>query len=556
MPTFKVKAPDGSIITVNAPEGATEQQAIEFAASTWKPSSKNEVSSETEKAGILKNLAGGAIKGASEIGATLLTPIDYAAKALGIQNDYVGRMDRREAINDFMRSKGIDESSVPYNVGKIGTEIAGTSGIGGVLAKPVIAAAPALNALSPYAIKLANALKSGGFNVGGSAPAGITEQLANLGIRTAGGALTGGASAGMVNPSESLSGLTIGAAMPVAAKTAGGAAKYLGSKLRGAPISQEVKDLALKAKDMGIDIPADRLIDSRPLNAIAASLNYIPFSGRTATEEKLMSQINRAASKTIGQDSANINSALKKAQIDLGRKFDDVLKNNVVNVDDTLLNDLASHADVASKELESGQAKIIQNQIDEILSKAKDGVIDGQAAYNIKKTLDRIGKQNTPVAYYAKDLKMSLMDALNRSIGPEEAANFAKTREQYGNMIALEKKAARGAEGEISMGKLANLPNVRSEELNDIADIAAQFGRTRENPHGAAQRAFIGAAIASLGGLPAYALGVAGGRATNTALNSNVLRNMLLQEQNPQINSLINNVQPLIYRSAPIFAAQ
>ena len=35
--TFKVKAPDGSIINVNAPPGATEEQAIEFAAATWKP---------------------------------------------------------------------------------------------------------------------------------------------------------------------------------------------------------------------------------------------------------------------------------------------------------------------------------------------------------------------------------------------------------------------------------------------------------------------------------------------------------------------------------------
>lgn len=38
MPTFNVKAPDGSMIPVNAPEGATELQAIEFAAKSWKPS--------------------------------------------------------------------------------------------------------------------------------------------------------------------------------------------------------------------------------------------------------------------------------------------------------------------------------------------------------------------------------------------------------------------------------------------------------------------------------------------------------------------------------------
>jgi hypothetical protein len=37
MPRFSVNAPDGSIIPVDAPEGATEQDAIAFAASIWKP---------------------------------------------------------------------------------------------------------------------------------------------------------------------------------------------------------------------------------------------------------------------------------------------------------------------------------------------------------------------------------------------------------------------------------------------------------------------------------------------------------------------------------------
>ncbi len=37
MPRFNVKAPDGSIIPVDAPDGATEQDAIAFAASTYKP---------------------------------------------------------------------------------------------------------------------------------------------------------------------------------------------------------------------------------------------------------------------------------------------------------------------------------------------------------------------------------------------------------------------------------------------------------------------------------------------------------------------------------------
>ena len=37
--TFKVKTPDGSIMNISAPPGATEEQAIEFAAAMWKPQS-------------------------------------------------------------------------------------------------------------------------------------------------------------------------------------------------------------------------------------------------------------------------------------------------------------------------------------------------------------------------------------------------------------------------------------------------------------------------------------------------------------------------------------
>lgn len=43
MPLFKVQAPDGQIIKVDAPEGATEQQAIAFAASQWRPVDKSKL---------------------------------------------------------------------------------------------------------------------------------------------------------------------------------------------------------------------------------------------------------------------------------------------------------------------------------------------------------------------------------------------------------------------------------------------------------------------------------------------------------------------------------
>lgn len=461
------------------------------------------------------DVAGGILRGAGSIGATLMTPIDAAARALGIQNDFIGRTDRREAMDNALRTAGADPESLAFKAGKIGAEIAGTAGVGGALARPVAAVAPGL----------ASALQTGG----------LAAQGAGLGTRIAGGAITGGASAGLINPEDAGMGAAIGGAFPVAVKGLGVAGNAIGRSLSGGGVSQEVADLAKKAQTLGIEVPADRIANSKPLNALAATLNYVPFSGRAATEQRMQEQLNRAVSRTFGQDSNNVTMALRGAADDLGQKFDNVLKNYSVRVDNQFIDDLIRHEQRAASELETGQASIIKKQIEEILSKASNtGEIDGQAAYNIKKTLDRIGQRNTPEAFYANDLKRSLMGALDRSLPADVAQGFAKTRQQYGTMLDLQKLAKNGAEGDISIGRLANMKNIGNRELQDLADISAQFLTTRENPHGALQRLVLGGLATLTGGIAgapvlAGAIGASGlGRGINSALNSNLARGLLI----------------------------
>jgi hypothetical protein len=74
---------------------------------------------------------------------------------------------------------------------------------------------------------------------------------------------------------------------------------------------------------------------------------------------------------------------------------------------------------------------------------------------------------------------------------------------------------------------------VRDPQLRDLVDIAAQFGRTRESPHGAAQRVTLGAlapVAAAVGQLPLYASVLAGARGANMALSSEALRNAMLRQ--------------------------
>ncbi len=93
-----------------------------------------EKSIATKAGEVVRDLGAGAVRGAASIGATLLTPIDAAARAVGVENSIIGRTDRREATDAALQSLGADTDSTAYQVGKVGAEVAGTLGVGGAVA--------------------------------------------------------------------------------------------------------------------------------------------------------------------------------------------------------------------------------------------------------------------------------------------------------------------------------------------------------------------------------------------------------------------------------------
>lgn len=197
---------------------------------------------------MVGDVLAGAVRGAGSIGATLLSPLDAFARKLGVQNEFIGRTDRREAMDEALRGLGADTDSWSFKGGKLASEIAGTAGIGGVLAKPLMAAAPAVSAMAPRAGealgRLGSAVSSGGSTVGaGGRPA------ADLALRTAGGAVVGGAAAGMVNPDDAVTGAVVGGALPGVLKAAGAAGSAVGSVFKGKE-KKAAEDLA-RALNLG-----------------------------------------------------------------------------------------------------------------------------------------------------------------------------------------------------------------------------------------------------------------------------------------------------------------
>ncbi len=154
-----------------------------------------------DKSSNIANIVAGGIKGASNIGATILQPVDWAARQMGISNDFVGYQpeERRRLITEGLKSAGeamgmpVNPESLGFKGGELAAEIAGTAGAPGAIARPLIAAERAV----PVAGTVGRAIESAGFNVpqaGG--------RVSNAALRVGGGAAAGGAAAGMVNPED------------------------------------------------------------------------------------------------------------------------------------------------------------------------------------------------------------------------------------------------------------------------------------------------------------------------------------------------------------------
>lgn len=235
MPIARFEMPDGRIARFEVPEGTTPEQAqamieAEMPKISAMPAAAQASPAQTQsqpeqvptEPSFMQNVAQGAgnllaggVRGAGSIGATLLTPIDAAARALNdgkpveLGGYSVLGHDRRAGMDGGLREMGAEPESGLYKTGKIAGEIAGTAGVGGALANGAraVGAAPSI----------VQGLTTGGLNV-----AGATGK-AGLALRAGTGAATGAATAGLVNPEDAGLGAAIGGGLPVAAR---GAAEF------------------------------------------------------------------------------------------------------------------------------------------------------------------------------------------------------------------------------------------------------------------------------------------------------------------------------------------
>lgn len=110
--------------------------------------------------------------------------------------------------------------------GELGGNIVATLPVGGILAKGA-GAIPGVSTLAP---NLLTSIRTSGMTAGAVAP-GVGNAIANMATRAAGGAITGGVSAALVDPEQAKTGAIVGGAFPIVAKVAGEAGNAIGQKL-------------------------------------------------------------------------------------------------------------------------------------------------------------------------------------------------------------------------------------------------------------------------------------------------------------------------------------
>jgi hypothetical protein len=538
MPTFMITAPDGRKFRVTGPEGSTKEQALAQVQSKYQPQKSfqdrvaDRMAADPQEYGPASPLSKSGVENFRAGMGKAFVDTYRGLQQLSQMNPLTRGAQRLfgfdpNAIDARLQKQIDDAKAIDTPLMNSGAGIAGN--ITGQVAQFAVPASGAT--------KVAAGLTKVGQ---------LTKAQRVLTAMASGGALanTQPVASGDSRLSATALGAAGGGAGEFGAMALGRAATGLSDK-----ITPRVRELLEKAKGMGIGVRAEQATGSNPLASISAGLDAVPFSGRTAARMKQRAQFNRAVAQTFGETDDNLIDAVKRGEESLGAQYESVLKNNAVKADDALLTDLDSVLVEARGALADDQFGIIASNVDDVLGKVqKNGTIDANAAYNLKKRLDRIGRSpDTELAYHARELRSALFSALDRSLPEDVAKGFAKTREQYANLISVRKLLKAGADGDVTPARLATAKT--SNQLRDVADVGGAFLKEPFGNSGTQNRLVGAGIVGALGGgavfdptlaMTAALGGATGGRSINALLAS------------PRVVNYLTNGSPLLQnRIAP-----
>lgn len=553
----EIELPDGTI--AEFPDDMSNDQIAGVLQKQFKPVPEPKSSGILQHAG---NLAAGVARGVGSIYSTLAAPLDMiegAAMGRGVNLD-VNR-ERRAGIDARLQKMGAEPDSLMYQGGKLGGEIAGTLGVGPFVAgvaRPFMSRAP----------NLLEAISTAGMK------AGTSTGGANLLARTAGGAVTGGAAAGLVDPEFALTGGAIGGALPGALKVTGYGGNALRGMVSGPAQTPELARAIQAARGAGYVIP---LSQARPslLNRTMEG-----FAGKITTAQNASAKnqgvTDKLAARALGlpEDAAITPDALQAVKKTAGQAYEAIKGAGTITpgkVYSDALDAIAEPALKAAQGFPDAPPSPVLKLVDSLRSESFDSASAIEKIKSLRMGADdafRTG--NTEIGRAAKSAAKALEDAmeahLQASGNVDLLKSFREARTLYAKAGSVE-KAMNASTGTIDARKLAaqlQRGKPLSGELKQAAEFAGRFPKAAQVTEAMGSLPQTSPLDWALGGglsvatmNPALMASVVARPAVRGLITSPLVQNRLVQGQPNALAALLANsgAGQIGYRSAPILGS-
>ena len=282
----------------------------------------------------------------------------------------------------------------------------------------------------------------GGMGVGNLTRFGVLPGLASEGA----GQLTEGTS---IEPYARVAAALAAPAVPALASKAI-------SPFSGA-ISPERMQAVNTLRNEGVALTAGQVTGSNTLRYAESELG----GARAASmmDDQARASTEAATSRAGMQGIATPDNMAANAQR-LGQGFEAISARNALRADPQFGTDLGRVLSEYDRVLPSAQREIVNNMADDILAVTTNngGSIPGQVYQATRSRLGRMAQSarnsDPEFASALRGLRNTLDDAMARSVRPEDVAEWARLRTEYGNMKVLE-KAATGAGEAAAMGTIS-----------------------------------------------------------------------------------------------------
>lgn len=365
-----------------------------------------------------------------------------------------------------------------------------------------------------YLVNKAQQTKVGKFLVDPQNPEYEGGYLQNLGAGIAGGgrnAVLGGTSATL---GKAVGDATGNQSLAIAASMAPTAVKLGVKELAQAaarPRDPRAEELARAAMDKGIPLNLSDITDSRFIKSARSVMNDTPGLSVIGGRQDAGKQpaFNRAVGKTFGAEADNLTpEVMGAAKGEMGKKFDKVWNQNVLEVDAPLFQQLQTARQEAAK-LPQGDRQRLMGWVKDIESQMMPGAngaptIPGAVANRYQSKLrTEVDSAGGFLKTNLQDLRQGLLSAFNRSVSPADAADLSQVRGQYKAFKTVEPLLNKGEAG--VAGRMSGdvppslLPGAVAKEysspggteLGQLSQIGSRFLVDRTPQTGGSTRAMI-----------------------------------------------------------------